>query len=43
MIFTSQQKMAPMQDKLFKYIKREMDDIDETDRWKLEDDEPDDQ
>jgi hypothetical protein len=42
-MLSSQQKMAPMQDKLFKYIKREMDDIDETDRWKLEDDEPDDQ
>ncbi len=36
---SSQQKMAPMQDKLFKYIKRELDDIDEADRWKSEDDE----
>jgi hypothetical protein len=41
-MLSSQQKMAPMQDKLFRYIKREMDDIDETDRWKLEGDEPDD-
>ena len=41
-MLSSQQKIAPMQDKLFKYIKREMDDIDESDRWKLEDDETDD-
>ena len=33
-----QQKMAPMQDKLFKYVKRELDDIDESDKWKIEDD-----
>jgi hypothetical protein len=41
-MLSSQQKMAPMQDKLFKYIKREMDDIDESDSWKAEDDHPDD-
>ena len=41
-MLSSQQKMAPMQEKLFKYIKREMDDIDESDRWKIEDNEPDD-
>ena len=33
-----QQKMAPMQDKIFKYIKRELDDIDETDSWKYDED-----
>lgn len=33
----SQQKMAPMQEKLFKYVKRELDDIDEADRWKIDD------
>ena len=32
-----QQKMAPMQDKIFKYIKRELDDIEDADRWKIED------
>jgi hypothetical protein len=35
-----QKKMAPMQDKIFKYVKRELDDIDEADKWKFEDDEP---
>lgn len=32
-----QQKMAPMQDKIFKYVKRELDDIDEADSWKIND------
>jgi hypothetical protein len=32
-----QQKLAPMQDKIMKYVKRELDDIDEADRWKLDD------
>ena len=32
-----QQKMSPMQDKIFKYIKRELDDIDEADQWKFDD------
>ena len=36
---SSQQKMAPIQEKIFKYVKRELDDIDEADRWKSEDDE----
>ena len=31
-------KMSPMQDKIFKYIQREMDDIDQADNWKVEDD-----
>jgi hypothetical protein len=35
-----QQKMAPIQDKIMRYVKRELDDIDEADRWKL--DNPDD-
>ncbi len=26
-----------MQEKLFKYVKRELDDIDEADRWKIDD------
>lgn len=37
-MLAGQQKMAPIQDKLFKYVKRELDDIDESDRWKVEDD-----
>lgn len=42
-MISGQQKMAPIQDKLYKYVKRELDDLDESDRWKIEDDEyPDD-
>lgn len=33
------QKMAPLQDKIFKYMQREIEDIDEADQWKVEDDE----
>jgi hypothetical protein len=32
-------KMEPIQSKLFKYMEREMDDIDEADRWKQDEDE----
>ena len=32
-------KMAPMQDKLFKYMEREIDTMDETEKWKLNDEE----
>ena len=42
MMLSSQQKMAPIQDKIFKYVKRELDDIDEADRWKIDEDEPND-
>ncbi|MBW8040771.1 MAG: hypothetical protein FVQ85_12305 [Planctomycetes bacterium] len=35
-------KLAPMQDKLFEYMKREINDIDESERWKV-DDEPEDE
>ena len=28
------QKLAPMQEKMFEFMKREMDDIDEADSWK---------
>ncbi len=35
-----QEKMAPLQDKLFKYMEREINDIDESDKWKIDDDEP---
>ncbi len=34
-----QKKMGPMQDKLFKYVKRELDDIEDSEKWKLPDDE----
>ncbi|MHB0946414.1 MAG: hypothetical protein ACYC3B_04535 [Sedimentisphaerales bacterium] len=33
-----QEKMAPLQDKLFKYMEREINDIDESDKWKIDDD-----
>ena len=33
-----QQKMAPMQDKIFKYVKRELEDLDESDSWKTDND-----
>jgi len=36
-----QQKLAPMQNKIMKYVKRELDDIDEADRWKVDNDEGD--
>ena len=31
-----QEKMAPMQDQLFKYMQREIDDMTESDNWKIE-------
>ncbi len=30
-------KMGPMQDKIFKYVQRELNDIDETEKWKIDD------
>ncbi len=36
-VLQSQQKLAPLQDKIFKYMQREMDDLDESDRWKIDD------
>lgn len=30
-------KIAPLQDKMFKYMEREMDDIDESEKWKIDD------
>jgi hypothetical protein len=36
------QKLAPMQEKMFEMMKREMDDIDEADQWKYNDDEDED-
>ena len=36
------QKLAPMQEKMFKFMEREMDDIDEADSWKYDDADEDD-
>ncbi|HPD48055.1 MAG TPA: hypothetical protein P5279_15495 [Anaerohalosphaeraceae bacterium] len=36
-----QEKMAPLQDKILRYVKRELEDLDESESWKLDDDEPD--
>ena len=33
------EKLAPLQDKIFKYMKREIEDIDESEHWKLDDEE----
>ena len=35
-------KLAPLQDKLFKFMQREIEDIDEADSWKLDENEPED-
>ena len=32
-----QSKMAPLQDKMFKYMNRELEDLDESDKWKTDD------
>jgi hypothetical protein len=32
-------KLAPLQDKIFKYMQREISDLDEADSWKLGDEE----
>ena len=31
-----QAKLAPLQNKIFKYMQREIEDLDESDRWKLD-------
>ncbi|MBN1787642.1 MAG: hypothetical protein JW806_04535 [Sedimentisphaerales bacterium] len=31
-----QEKIAPLQDKMFKYMEREMGDIDESEKWKVD-------
>ena len=33
-------KMAPLQDKIIQFMQREMNELDESDSWKLEDEEP---
>lgn len=37
-MFDMQQKMAPIQNRILKYVQRELDDIDESDKWKLDED-----
>ena len=41
-MMVSQQRMAPMQDKILKYVQKELNDLDEADSWKIDDDEDDD-
>jgi len=36
-----QNKFAPLQDKIMRYMEREIGDIDETDKWKYDDEEDD--
>ena len=33
-----QNKLAPLQDKMLKFMRREIEDMDESDRWKVDDD-----
>jgi len=33
-----QEKMAPMQDKILRYVKRELEDLDDSESWKLDED-----
>jgi hypothetical protein len=35
------EKMAPLQSKIMKYMKRELDEMNETERWKIDDEEDD--
>ena len=35
-----QKEMEPMQRKMMKYVEREMNDIDESDKWKIDENEP---
>ena len=37
------QRLAPLQERMFKHMEREIDEADEADRWKYDDDEDDDQ
>ncbi|UCG46857.1 MAG: hypothetical protein JSU94_15325 [Phycisphaerales bacterium] len=36
-------KLAPIQDKLFRYMEREIEDIDESERWKIDEEEENDE
>ncbi len=37
-IMASQQKLAPVQDKLLRYVQRELEDMDEGEKWRSDDD-----
>lgn len=37
------QKLAPMQDKMLKFMRHELEDLDEADKWKISEDEDDDE
>lgn len=36
-------KMAPLQDKIMKYMQREIEDLDESERWRLDDEDQEDE
>ena len=36
---SGQEQLKPIQDKMLKYVEREMDDINEAEKWKIEEDE----
>ena len=38
-----QERFAPLQDKIFSYMQREIESMDETERWKLDDESDDDE
>lgn len=38
-ILRGQKKFEPLQNKIFKYMQREMEDIDEAEKWRVEDEE----
>jgi hypothetical protein len=40
-MLASQRKLAPVQDKLLKYVQRELNDMDEAESWKVDEDEDD--
>lgn len=42
-MLASQRKLAPVQDKLLKYVQRELNDMDEAESWKVDEDEDEDE
>ena len=38
-----QGKFAPLQEKIFKYMQQELDDMDESNRWKIDDEQEEDE
>ncbi|MCK5000234.1 MAG: hypothetical protein KAS23_11890 [Anaerohalosphaera sp.] len=41
MMMSSQQRMGPVQDKIMKYVERELKDLDDADSWKADDNDDD--